>query len=60
MPPVGPARSDTINSVTIGFNWVPMRNLSVGANLENQKRSSNTPGLNFSTTISNITAALTF
>ena len=60
VPPIGPARSETIGSVAIGFNWVAMRNLSVGANLENQKRSSNVPGLDFSTTISSITAALTF
>lgn len=60
VPATGPARSETIDSVMIGFSWAPMRNLSVGANVENQKRSSNVPGFDFSATIGSINAALSF
>ena len=60
VPATGPARSDTLDSMRIGFTWAAMRSLSVGASLETQKRSSNTPGFDYNATIGSINAALTF
>ena len=41
VPATGPARKDSTNTVEVGVDWSPLRNLSVNVSLQGQRRSSN-------------------
>ena len=53
-------RVDTIKSMSLGVDWQPTRNFTFSASLQNDKRSSNLPGLDFKSTTATLAAQLTF
>lgn len=55
-----PERKDTTSMAVLGLNWLPVRNVSVGASLQREQRSSNDPLVEYDTTIASISASLTF
>lgn len=59
-PSLGPARSDTLNSLQLGVNWSPPRNVSIRASLQRDRRSSNHAEFEFDDTIASFSASLTF
>jgi len=44
----------------IALDWHPLRSLTVSSSLQNEKRSSNLPGLDYTSTSFGINAQLTF
>lgn len=60
VPATGPARRDTTYNTQVGVDWSPMRNVSLGARLQRQVGSSNTPGIEYDATIGSVNAALMF
>lgn len=58
--PAGPLRSDTVNSAQLAADWSPTRTVTLTASLQRLRRSSNTPGLDFDTTVASFNAALMF
>lgn len=59
-PSLGPARSDTLNSLQLGLSWSPLRNASISASLQRDRRSSNDAAFEFDGTIASFSASLTF
>ncbi len=53
-------RVDTLRTSMIGLEWKPLSTLSLGASLQNEKRTSNQPGLDYKDTIAGVTAQLSF
>jgi exopolysaccharide biosynthesis operon protein EpsL len=53
-------RVDTIKSMSVGVDWQPTRNFTFSASLQNDKRSSNLPGLDFKSTTATLAAQMTF
>ena len=57
---VGNGRVDTAKLASIGIDWKPYRNITLGANVQRSERSSNVAGLNFNDTIAGLSANLNF
>ena len=55
-----PERKDTTNTATLGLNWLALRNLSVGASVQYQDRSSNNPLVEYDATVARLNASLLF
>ena len=55
-----PVRVDNIQSVNIGVQYTPARNVSISANLSQAVRSSNRPLSDFSATTLTVTGQVTF
>jgi len=55
-----PERKDTTNTATLGLNWLALRNLSVGASVQYQDRSSNNPLVEYDATVARLSASLLF
>ena len=53
-------RVDTLRTSMIGLEWKPLRALSLGASLQNEKRMSNQPGLDYTDTIAGVTGQFAF
>jgi exopolysaccharide biosynthesis operon protein EpsL len=53
-------RVDTIKSMSLGVDWQPTRNFTFSGSLQNDKRSSNLPGLDFKSTTATLAAQMTF
>lgn len=60
VPPSVAARRDALNSASLGISWVPTRTVTLGANLQHQRRSANDPLLEFENTMASVNASLTF
>jgi exopolysaccharide biosynthesis operon protein EpsL len=58
--PVTQTRVDTINTMYIGLDWQPRRWVTVSASLQNDRRNSNLPGLDFVSNTALLAAQLTF
>jgi len=58
--PVPSIRVDTINSTFVGIDWQPRRWVTLSASLQNDRRSSNLPGLDFVANTGLLAAQLTF
>jgi hypothetical protein len=43
-------RSDTLRTAFVGFEWQPLRVLTLSASLQNDRRASTLPGLDFVST----------
>lgn len=56
----GNGRVDTTKLESVGIDWKPYRNISLGANVQRNERSSNVAGINFSDTITGLNANLNF
>jgi exopolysaccharide biosynthesis operon protein EpsL len=59
VPTSAPSREDRIDSAQIGLNWMPMRMLTISGMVQKSRRSSNQPGLDYSDTLTAISAQLT-
>jgi exopolysaccharide biosynthesis operon protein EpsL len=57
---VVPERKDTTSIAVLGLNWLVLRNLSLGANLLRQQRSSNDPLVEYDATVARLSASLLF
>lgn len=55
-----PERKDTTTIAALGVNWLVLRNLSLGANLLHQQRSSNDPFVEYDATVARLSASLIF
>ncbi len=55
-----PERKDTTDIAALGLNWLVLRNLSIGANLLYEQRSSNNPLVEYDATVGRISASLIF
>jgi exopolysaccharide biosynthesis operon protein EpsL len=55
-----PERKDTTSIATLGLNWLALRNLSVGASVQRQQRSSNDPSAEYDATVARVSASLLF
>jgi exopolysaccharide biosynthesis operon protein EpsL len=55
-----PERKDTTDVAALGVNWLVLRNLSIGANLLYEQRSSNNPLVEYDATVGRISASLIF
>jgi exopolysaccharide biosynthesis operon protein EpsL len=55
-----PDREDTTDHASLSADWTPLRSLSISASVFREKRSSNLPSVEYSTTIGKIGAAFTF
>ena len=55
-----PDRKDTTDIATLGVNWLALRNLSIGANLLYEQRSSNNPFVEYDATVARLSASLMF
>jgi len=53
-------RKDTTSIAALGVNWIALRNLSLGANLLRQQRSSNDPSVEYEATVARLNASLLF
>jgi len=53
-------RDDAVRTMMIALDWHPLRSLTVSSSLQNEKRSSNLPGLDYTSTSFGINAQLTF
>lgn len=53
-------RSDTLQTGVISLEWQPLRTLSVSTSLQNDRRTSNLPGLDYDAKIINLTAQIVF
>lgn len=53
-------RKDTTNFAVLGLNWLALRNLSIGASVNYERRSSNNPLVEYDATIGRISASLIF
>jgi exopolysaccharide biosynthesis operon protein EpsL len=56
----GPARSDDFQTARISADWTPVRNLSLSAGIERDRRASNVTRFEFSDTLTTLSAALNF
>lgn len=56
----GPLRRDEFRTASVGINWSPVRNVSLGASLQHDRRLSNEPSAPFSDTIGSLSASMTF
>ena len=54
------SRSDTLRTALIAVDWQPLRSATVSASLQNDKRASNQPGLDYESNTLGVTAQLTF
>jgi exopolysaccharide biosynthesis operon protein EpsL len=59
-PPVGPLRKDTGQTMQLGVDWRPLRNLVLDASLQHQRRTSNSSGVDFDTRSVALNAKLKF
>ena len=57
---VNTERKDTTDVAALGLNWRALRNLSVGANLRHEQRSSNDPFVEYDASIARLSASLLF
>ena len=57
---VNTERKDTTDIAALGLNWRALRNLSVGANLQYEQRSSNNPLVEYDATVARVSASLSF
>jgi hypothetical protein len=55
-----PERKDTTSTAMLGLNWLVLRNLSVGASVQYQDRSSNNPLVEYDATVARLNASLLF
>ena len=53
-------RSDTVRTAMIALEWQPYRTLSLNSSIQNEKRSSNQPGLDYASTVYSVAAQMTF
>ena len=53
-------RSDTQRLGSIALEWQPMTSLFISASLQNDRRNSNKPGLDYQSTMGSVTAQFTF
>jgi len=53
-------RADTQRTATLALDWQPLRSLSLSATLQNDRRTSNLPGLDFESTMAGVSAQMTF
>jgi hypothetical protein len=53
-------RRDRTSMAALGLNWLPLRNLSIGASVQRQQRSSNEPLVEYDATVARVSASLTF
>jgi exopolysaccharide biosynthesis operon protein EpsL len=53
-------RKDTTSMAVLGLNWLPLRNLSIGASVQRQQRSSSEPLVEYDATVARVSASLTF
>ena len=58
--PNGSSRSDTANSMLVGVSWLPLRSLTLGASLQEERRSSSDALMEYDATVATISAALLF
>lgn len=56
----GPPRSDDFRTALVGVNWSLLRNVSLGASLQRERRSSKDPGFEYGDTIGMFSASVTF
>jgi exopolysaccharide biosynthesis operon protein EpsL len=56
----GPSRRDTFNVAQIGVDWKPLRNLSVNASLQRQRRTSTDATVEFNANVASGSASLMF
>lgn len=56
----GPPRSDDFRTALVGVDWSPLRNVSLRASLQRERRSSNDPGFEYGDTIGSLSASVTF
>ncbi len=56
----GADRVDTVRGATIALDWQPLRTLTLSASLQNDRRASNQPGLDYDRTIAGISALVLF
>lgn len=53
-------RQDTTSMAVLGLHWLPLRNLSIGASVQRQQRSSNDPLVEYDATVARVSASLIF
>jgi exopolysaccharide biosynthesis operon protein EpsL len=56
----GSSREDVTNTALVGADWTPLRSLTLGASLQEDRRSSSDPLSEYHATVANISAALLF
>jgi hypothetical protein len=56
----GEPRSDTLKSVLLAATWAPLRNLSIDASVQRQRRTSTDPASGFEASLATLSAALLF
>lgn len=63
-PPAGavvdPQRRDTMRDTTLSLDWMPHRNVVLGASMQKAKRTSNLGGLDYASNITTLTARFTY
>ena len=52
--------SDKLQSASISVDWQPYRFVTLSASLQNDKRASSLPGVDFNSTTTSLSAQLTF
>jgi len=57
---VSTERKDTTDVAALGLNWLILRNLSLGASVQRQQRSSNDPLVEYDATVARLSASLLF
>jgi hypothetical protein len=58
--PNGSSRSDTANTMSMGVSWLPLRSLTLGATVQDERRSSTDALSEYHATVATISAALLF
>jgi hypothetical protein len=57
---VSAQRRDTTNDASLSFSWEPYRFLLLSASLQNARRSSTAPGLDYTSNMININAQFSY
>lgn len=60
VPTTGPSRRDVLRSIQLGMDWTPLRNATIGATVQRERRSSTDANFEFDDTSAFLTASFIF